>query len=144
MSLIIRPLGLPDLENGLRETYENLSPVGDVPLTRLERIHLLRAAIPSVYRTLVAVTETQVVSTVTLLLEQKFIHEGGLAGHIEDVATRQGYERRGIARTLMARAEEVARAGGCYKMILDCAEHNVLFYKRLGYHVHEICMRKDL
>jgi glucosamine-phosphate N-acetyltransferase len=27
---------------------------------------------------------------------------------------------------------DAARAAGCYKVILDCAEHNVAFYERAG------------
>ena len=30
----------------------------------------------------------------------------------------------------------VARMAGCYKVILDCDEHNVAFYAKLGFRRH--------
>ena len=37
-----------------------------------------------------------IIGSTTLLIEQKFIHDGGKVGHIEDVVTRKGYEGFGI------------------------------------------------
>ena len=41
------------------------------------------------------------IGATTLLVEQKFIHSGGKAGHIEDVVTRKGFEGLGIGSALI-------------------------------------------
>ena len=38
----------------------------------------------------------KIVGTISLLLEQKFLRNGAVAGHLEDVAVRDGYEGQGI------------------------------------------------
>ena len=44
---------------------------------------------------------SEVIGATTLLVEQKFIHSGGKAGHIEDVVTRKGFEGLGIGSALI-------------------------------------------
>ena len=48
----------------------------------------------------VAVDNNKIVGSTTLFIEQKFIHDGGLVGHIEDVVVRKDYEGRGIGMKL--------------------------------------------
>ena len=86
----------------------------------------------------------QIVSTASVVFEQKFIHNGGRIAHLEDVATRKGYEGKGYARQLLERAIELATTRGCYKLILDCSSENVPFYSKNGMRPIEICMRIDL
>jgi predicted N-acetyltransferase YhbS len=85
-----------------------------------------------------------VIGTASLLVEQKFIHQGGMVGHIEDVSVRLGYEKRGIGTALVRHATEQARKLGCYKVILDCSEHLIPFYAALGFRCHAVQMRTDL
>ena len=81
----------------------------------------------------VAEVEGRIAGAATLLIEHKFINQGGVAGHIEDVAAAAGQQGRGIGsaliRYLLARAE----AAGCYKTTLDCADGVMPFYRRLGF-----------
>jgi glucosamine-phosphate N-acetyltransferase len=102
----------------------------------------------------VVVLEGMIVATTSTVFEPKFIHNGGWIAHVEDVATRKGYERKGYASALLDRLLGRARTFkhpnnpdrvGCYKVILDCSLPNVLFYARKhGFHPHEISMRLDL
>jgi glucosamine-phosphate N-acetyltransferase len=35
---------------------------------------------------------------------------------------------------------KLGKAAGCYKVILDCSEKNVGFYKKCGFEQKEVCM----
>jgi len=139
----IRELAPADLGNGFVETLGNLSDTGGLtPAAARKVLGAMRRA--SLYHVLVAVgADGQVVGATTLLVEQKFIHRGGLVGHIEDVAVREGYEGRGVGRSLVKAAVEMAERHGCYKCILDCREELVSFYEKLGFRRHDVGMRTD-
>jgi glucosamine-phosphate N-acetyltransferase len=112
-------------------------------LTPIEARRILEDR-PQNIQTYVLLVEDQVAATATLLIEQKFIHRGGVVGHIEDVATRPEYRGRGLARRLIDHLVEVARAARCYKVILDCSADVEPFYERLGFRPAGTCMRIDL
>ena len=50
----------------------------------------------------VAIDGNKVVGATTLFIEQKFIHQGGLVGHIEDVVVRKECEGTGIGMKLIS------------------------------------------
>jgi glucosamine-phosphate N-acetyltransferase len=75
----------------------------------------------------------RVVGSITLLIETKLIHNLGCVGHIEDVVVDVNVRGGGIGKLLVEHATNYAREKGCYKVILDCADHNVGFYKKNGY-----------
>lgn len=137
----IRPLFAPDLANGFAETLSALAPVelDHEGLVRVFQIRL-RAGI----RTFVAIMEARVVGTASVFIEPKFIRGGGKVAHVEDVAVHPARQRLGIGRKLMEQIDVFAREAGCYKVILDCGDHNVPFYEKLGYRKHGQNMRKDI
>lgn len=128
----IRLLQPEDFAKGFLETLSNLSDVGAPNQRKFEAIWRELFFNPC-YRVFVAEANGQIVGTITLLIEQKFIHAGGKVGHIEDVAVRKGWERKGIGRALVKRAVEEARKRGCYKVILNSSEENIPFYKKCGF-----------
>lgn len=73
------------------------------------------------------------VGTITLVIEKKFIHGGGMVGHVEDLVVDAASRRKGVGRALLDKAVAVARQHECYKIILDCDEHNVPFYSTAGF-----------
>jgi glucosamine-phosphate N-acetyltransferase len=95
-------------------------------------------------RTFLGWAGEEVFGSVTLLVEQKFIHGGGRVGHIEDVAVRRDCQLHGVGSALVRHATEQARRLGCYKVILDCFDELVPYYGRFGYRCHNVGMRKDL
>jgi glucosamine-phosphate N-acetyltransferase len=138
--LTIRELIAPDLSAGFLDALANLSEVG---LTPVEAAEVFRNRLRLGIRTYVAFLCDHVVGTASLLLEQKFIHRGGWVGHIEDVAVHRDHQQEGIGTALVQHATEEARKRGCYKVILDCFEHLVPFYERLGYRRHNLGLRID-
>ncbi len=139
----IRELRPEDFHNGFFETLEKLRSVEDLSISDAEDIFRERMA-TGAYHTFVAVEGRDVVGAITLFIERKFIRKGGKVGHIEDVATRKGHAGKGIGSQLVARAIEEARRQRCYKVILDCGEHNVPFYEKNGLSCWQVCMRIDI
>ena len=128
----VRPLREADLGNGFLEALDALRPASDLaPERALEVFRRLDRSPDCVVA--VAEVDGRIAGAATLLIEHKFINQGGVAGHIEDVAVAAGQQGRGIGsaliRYLLARAE----AAGCYKTTLDCADGVMPFYQRLGF-----------
>ena len=91
----------------------------------------------------VAELDGQIVGSATLLIEQKFIHVGGLVGHIEDVVVRKEFERKNIGQDVVISLMDVALKRGCYKTILDCKDDVKEFYEKLGFKQKSNGMRYD-
>ena len=135
----IREIGGDDLD-ALQDVLLNLSAVGLGP-SEARMIHDTR--VHSRVLTYGYFEDDRLVGTISLLIEQKFIHKGGLAGHIEDVAVRSDCGGRGIGQALVAHAVDKCREQGCYKVILDCAENLVDFYGKSGFREAGVFMRLD-
>lgn len=73
----------------------------------------------------------------TLLVEPKFIHAAGIVGHLEDIVTQPALRGKGIGSRVVRSLLQRARESGAYKCILDCEEHNVPFYKDIGFREKE-------
>jgi len=140
----IREIKHKDIENGFLDVLSNLSEVGE--LSQNEALKILDILkINPMYNIYVAVSKTgKVIGATTLLIEQKFIHKGGLVAHIEDVVVKKIYEKQGIGRDLIRKAIETAKIRGCYKVILDCSQDVTAFYEKIGFHKYGLQMRMDL
>jgi glucosamine-phosphate N-acetyltransferase len=140
----VRELEKKDLDSnlGYLETLKNLTEVKELPIERLEEIFdKIKEQGTCIF---VAVKDDgQIIGATSLLLEQKFTHGGVLAGHIEEVATRKGYEGMGVASTLIKKAIEVAQENNCYKLILDCEDNLIPFYEKFDFKEKGNYMRID-
>jgi glucosamine-phosphate N-acetyltransferase len=140
----IRELRSEDLGNGFLEALGSLSDVEGLPLEEARRILAEMKRAP-LYHVFVAVSaDGQVIGATTLLVEQKFIHHGGLVGHIEDVVVRKDYQGRGVGGPLVKAGIKKAEELGCYKVVLDCKDELVGFYEKLGFSRRDVGMRIDL
>jgi glucosamine-phosphate N-acetyltransferase len=146
INFLIREIEQADLQKGFFQTLSNLTQVGKIydDYERAKRILQEIKSYPF-YRIFVAVKDDgEIIGSTTLLIEQKFIHDGGKVGHIEDVATRKEYEGKGVGSALIRTSLEFAKEKKCYKVILDCSEVNIPFYKKIGFKEHEVTMRYDI
>lgn len=73
----------------------------------------------------------------TVFVERKFLHGSRPVGHIEDVVVSRGARGRGVGRAVVGALAAIARALGCYKVILNCSENNAPFYARCGFERRE-------
>jgi glucosamine-phosphate N-acetyltransferase len=147
MSFLIRKIEERDFENGFFETLSNLTVVGDIYSNDELKSEIIRKVLGDQnYIIIVAedLESSEIIGTATLLIEQKFIHNGGRVGHIEDVVTRKGFEGRGVGRKIVSKLIEVANECGCYKIILDCDANVAKFYEKMGFVKKAITMRLDL
>ena len=147
IDFIIREIQQADLEKGFFQTLSNLSVLGRIQ-DDIEHAKKILQEIKSypLYKIFVAVKndDTEIIGSITLLIEQKFIHDGGKSGHIEDVVTRREYEGMGVGSALVSAALAFAKEKNCYKVILNCSEKNVPFYEKNGFRRNEISMRYDI
>lgn len=139
----IREMTPIDLDNGFLKTLESLSTTGKLSSWEWQNVCSKILNNP-VYKIFVAEEEGKIIGTTTLLLERKFIHGGGIVGHVEDVAVEKDFQKNGVGMKLINHVISEAKKFGCYKVILDCSEENVPFYERLGFKRYEVCMRLDL
>jgi glucosamine-phosphate N-acetyltransferase len=73
-----------------------------------------------------------IVGTATIIYEQKFIHNIGLTGHIEDVCISESQRKTGLGKKIIDNLIKEGIQKGCYKIILDCSEENQSFYEKCG------------
>jgi len=140
--IIIREIEEDDLENGFLETLDFLRNASDLDKNKANEI-LKKIKQNSNHIIYVAIDNKKIVGSTTLLIEQKFIHDGGLVGHIEDVVVRKDYEGKGIGIKLVTSMLERAKEKNCYKTILDCKDGVKQFYERIGFKRESNGMRYD-
>jgi len=140
--IIIREIEEDDLEKGFLETLDFLRNASDLDKNKANEI-LKKIKQNSNHIIYVAIDNKKIVGSTTLLIEQKFIHDGGLVGHIEDVVVRKDYEGNGIGIKLVTSLLERAKEKNCYKTILDCKDDVKQFYERIGFKRESNGMRYD-
>lgn len=70
-----------------------------------------------------------------LVLDYKMHYGGACVGHVEDLIVLASRRGQGIGRMLLAELVHAARDARCYKIILQCADHNVAFYQKSDFAV---------
>ena len=138
----IREIEEEDLEKGFLESLDFLRKASNIDKNKAKEI-LKKIKLNPNHIIHVAIDDKKIVGSTTLLVEQKFIHDGGLVGHIEDVVVRKDYEGKGIGIKLVTSMLECAKEKNCYKTILDCKDDVKRFYERIGFKRESNCMRYD-
>ncbi len=83
-NITIRELQKEDLGNGFLTTLESLRKTSNIEKNTANKIFDKIENNPD-HIIVVALIDGRIVGAATLLLESKFIHDGGIVGHIEDV-----------------------------------------------------------
>ena len=129
---IIRELKKEDIWNGFLKSLDSLKLASDIDKTKAEVIFEKINSNPD-YIIAVAEIEGKIVGSTTLFIESKFIHDGGLVGHIEDVVVNKDFQGQKIGEKIMKYLLEISKNRGCYKTILNCTEDVKPFYEKLGF-----------
>ena len=129
---IIRELRKEDLGNGFLTTLDSLRQASDIDRNKAGEIFEKINSNPD-HIVAIAELDGKIVGTTTLLIEPKFIHKGGLVGHIEDVVVDKNFQRQKIGEKIMKYLLEFAKNRGCYKTILDSTDDVKPFYEKLGF-----------
>ncbi len=131
-----------DLENGFLESLDNLRQTSNLAQNSAKNI--LKKILENENHVIhVAELDGKIVASTTLMIEQKFIHEGGLVGHIEDVVVNKEFEGQGIGMKLVLSLLDVAKERKCYKTILNCEDKLIPFYEKIGFKQKSTEMRFD-
>ena len=128
----IREIEEDDLEKGFLETLDFLRNASGLDKNKSKEILKKIKQNPN-HIIYVAIDNKKIVGSTTLFIEQKFIHDGGLVGHIEDVVVRKDYEGKGIGMKLVISLLNVAKQRKCYKTILNCKDSLKPFYENIGF-----------
>jgi len=130
--LIIRELRKEDLWNGFLISLDSLRKTSNIDKNKANTIF---DKINSNQDHIVVVAELDgvVVGAATLLIEQKFIHDGGIVGHVEDVVVDKKFQGQKIGGSIIKYLLKYAKNQGCYKTILDCTDEVKLFYEKIGF-----------
>ena len=140
--ITIRKLQKDDLWNGFLVTLDSLRQASNIDKKTAEKIFDKINSNPD-HIIAVAVIEGKIVGSTTLLIETKFIHNGGKVGHIEDVVVDKEYQRKGIGEKIITYLLRYAKDQGCYKTILDCVDDVKPFYEKLGFKHNANALRFD-
>jgi glucosamine-phosphate N-acetyltransferase len=135
----IRRLHPEDFQRGFLETLAALRPVNLEPDQAREIFHRQKNE-----KVFVVLDKDQVVGTATLLIDRKYIHSGGIVGHVEDVAIHKDHQGKKIGNLLLSRLIKEAKKVGCYKLVLCCDDEVVDFYKKNGFAISANHMRLNL
>ena len=138
----IREIEKSDLEKGFLESLDSLRKASDLDPGKAKEIFEDIKSNPN-HKIFVAIVDEKVVGSTTLFIEPKFIHQGGLVGHIEDVVVSKEFQGKGIGEKLIEASLDFAKNNGCYKTILDCSEDIKPFYEKIGFKKHSNAMRFD-
>lgn len=141
-NVVIKKLEKEDLWNGFLTTLDSLRQTSDIKKNTADKIYDQIENNPN-HIIVVALINGKVVGAATLLLEFKFIHNGGIVGHIEDVVVNQNYQGKKIGEKIMRYLLELAKTKGCYKTILDCADNVKPFYEKIGFTHNANALRFD-
>ena len=138
----IRKIQKKDLSNGFLHSLDSLRNTSDMNPKKSRAIFDKISKTPNevIY---VAVIDSKIIGAASIIIEQKFIHDGGKVGHIEDVAVAKEFQGKGIGQKIVRSLLEYAQKQDCYKTILDCADDLIPFYKKLGFKLHSNSMRFD-
>ena len=140
---VIRPLERGDYAKGYCALMAQLTAADfseDQFEARFNQLEQIREIQPTFIVVAEHISSQTVVASASCAVELKFIHSTGSVGHIEDVVTHNDHRRKGLAKRILQELQAAARGFGCYKVILDCAEHNVPVYERAGFTQKEIQM----
>ncbi len=138
----IRKIEEGDLDKGFLESLDTLRKASDIESSKAKEVFSKIQSNPN-HIIFVAELDGKIVGSTTLLIEPKFIHLGGLVGHIEDVVVNEEFQGKKIGEKLIQTSLEYAKKQGCYKTILDCMDDVKPFYEKLGFKFHSNAMRFD-
>ena len=141
MRFLIRNLELDDCGPNYFNLLGQLTSVSELTLSQYTEF--INSLGPNHQVHVIIDTSTnQIVGTGTIFIECKLIHGLGKVAHIEDIVTDVSYRSQGLGLMLIKHLVQIAEQMSCYKVILDCSEHNVGFYSKCGFDPKGIQMAK--
>ncbi len=135
----IRQLSLYDYYKNYIALLSELTDVGNISFNSFElKFNLINSN--KNHNIFVIEDQNKIITTGTLLIEDKFIHNCSKIGHIEDIIVHSNYRGHGLGKKIIQYLTNYAKDNGCYKVILDCEKNYMQFYEKLGFNEKNIQM----
>jgi len=128
----IRRIEIGDYHRKHLELYKNLSIIDPDKISENEYINFVNK-LDDNHMIFVICDSDCIIGSVTIIIEHKLIHNLGKVGHIEDVVVSQNHQGYGIGKSLIQFASNYCKMQNCYKIILNCNNDKVNFYKKCGF-----------
>ena len=138
----IRKLEKEDFQKGFLNSLDTLREASNISKEKALEIFNLIQSNPN-HIIVVAEINDRIICSTTLLIEPKFIHQGGFVGHIEDVVVSKEFQGNQIGEKIVKYTLELAKKHNCYKTILNCSDEVKQFYEKIGFKYHSNEFRFD-
>lgn len=86
----------------------------------------------------------ELIGSITIITEQKFIHNSAIYAHIEDVFVHETHRHKNIGNELVNKAIEYCKDNSVFKISLNCAESLKDFYSLNNFEQRQISMSQIL
>lgn len=93
--------------------------------------------------TYVLLLDDKIVAAATVIFEKK-LRYNQLCCHIEDVGVDPDYRKKGYGKMIVDHCILISKIKGCYKVKLNCSDHNIEFYNKLGFKVSNNGMEQNI
>lgn len=138
-NLIIRNLHKDDYHKNYLELLKQLTSIDPKEISSNKFTKFINK-LDDNHQIVVIEDNNKIIGTVTILIENKLIHNMGKVGHIEDVIVDNAFRGMGLGKILINKALDVGKIKECYKMLLACSEDNKPFYEKCGFIPKELEM----
>ena len=128
------------------EIFALLSQLTNAPEIDLDHFKNIILGLKDNHDIYIYIKENKIVGMITLLFEQKLIHNGAYVAHIEDLVVDRDYLKQGIGAALINHCLQKINNNKykCYKIILDCKRELIGFYEKFGFENKNVQMSKYL
>jgi glucosamine-phosphate N-acetyltransferase len=127
---IFRKLEDSDYDKNYLQLLSQLTEVGHINSKKFSNI---LSKIQSQIWVFEDIQSKKIIATASILLEQKFIHGGGIVAHLEDVVVDEAYRGNQLGKKLITNVVEKAKESGAYKIIANCKPELLSFYSKNGF-----------
>lgn len=132
--LLIRPLKSGDYDRGFLQLLSQLTEIGNVSREQfLNTFHRMKSTNGYYIVVIEDLSIGKVIASATLVVEQKFIHNCSVRGHLEDVVVNNNYRGKHLGKLIVKIIMQLARYLRCYKLSLECQDHLIAFYESIGF-----------
>lgn len=118
--------------NEICELYSNFKKINKNEFS-FDKLKEIIINLPDNHNIYLFLKNKEIVGAITLIIEQKIIHDGKCVGHIEDYVIKEEYRKTEVSRMLLNYVKILCEQNNCYKIILDCNPLLENYYIKNGY-----------
>lgn len=141
MNINIRELSLDDYEDYIK-LINQLRPIG-YDISKEKYINLFNTIFQN-NKIFVATIDNNIIGSITLIIEQKFIHNCSIYTRIEDLIVDNNYRNNKIGKQLVKHAIDYSKELNAFKITLTCKKNLQSFYEKNNFEEYDIHMSQLL